>query len=132
MAASGPWARLEDQERNLSKEPGVDQVYVATGPLYEHFVGSLPGTNKVHTIPSGYWKIIVVGSSPETGLYASFVMNQETPKGADFCDYQVTVDHIEERSGLTFWSTLPQAMQATLKARQGQLPSRIGCSRTKA
>jgi len=128
----GPWARLEDQERNLSKEPGVDQVYVATGPLYEHFVGSLPGTNKVHTIPSGYWKIIVVGSSPETGLYASFVMNQETPKGADFCDYQVTVDHIEERSGLTFWSTLPQALQATLKARQGQLPSRIGCSRTKA
>ena len=72
----------------------------------------------------------MVGSSPETGLYASFVMNQETPKGADFCDYQVTVDHIEERSGLTFWSTLPQAMQTTLKARQGQLPSRIGCSRT--
>ncbi|OEC47657.1 DNA/RNA non-specific endonuclease [Pseudomonas sp. AP42] len=128
----GPWARLEDRERNLSKEPGVDQVYVATGPLYEHFVGSLPGTNKVHTIPSGYWKIIVVGSSPETGLYASFVMNQETPKGADFCDYQVTVDHIEERSGLTFWSTLPQALQATLKTKQGQLPNRIGCNRTKA
>ncbi|MFK3605336.1 endonuclease [Pseudomonas sp. AP19] len=123
----GAWAHLEDQERNLSKAPGIDQVYVTTEPLYEHFVGTLPGTNKVHTIPSGYWKIIFVGRSPEDGLYASFVMNQETPKGANFCDYQVTVEHIEERSGLTFWNQLPPSVQAALKAKQGQLPSRIGC-----
>lgn len=123
----GPWARLEDQERNLSKEAGVDQVFVTTGPLYEHFVGTLPGTNKVHTIPSGYWKIIFVGSSPENGIYASFVMNQETAKGANFCDSQVTVNQIEERSGLTFWSNLPQTVQTALKSKQGQLLSRIGC-----
>lgn len=123
----GPWARLEDQERNLSKDPTIDQVYVATGPLYERFVGTLPGTNKVHTIPSGYWKIIFVGSSPETGLYASFVMNQDTPRDANFCAYQVTVAQIEERSGLTFWSRLPQPVQESLKSRLGQLPSRIGC-----
>jgi endonuclease G len=54
-------------------------------------------------------------------------MNQETPKGANFCDYQVTVEHIEERSGLTFWNQLPPSVQAALKAKQGQLPSRIGC-----
>lgn len=123
----GPWARLEDQERYLSKDPTIDQVYVATGPLYERFVGTLPGTNKVHTIPSGYWKIIFVGSSPETGLYASFVMNQDTPRDANFCAYQVTVAQIEERSGLTFWSRLPQAVQESVKSRLGQLPSRIGC-----
>jgi endonuclease G len=123
----GPWARLEDQERNLSKDPTIDQVFVATGPLYEHFVATLPGTNKVHTIPSGYWKIIFVGSSPENGLYASFVMNQDTPRNANFCAYQVTVAQIEERSGLTFWSHLPQPVQDALKSRQGQLPSRIGC-----
>ncbi|MFQ6591064.1 MULTISPECIES: DNA/RNA non-specific endonuclease [Pseudomonas] len=123
----GPWARLEDQERNLSKDPSIDQVYVATGPLYEHFVGTLPGTNKVHTIPSGYWKIIFVGSSPENGLYASFVMNQETRRDASFCDYQVTVAQIEERSGLTFWSNLPQPVQDALKSKQGQLPTHLGC-----
>lgn len=123
----GPWARLEDQERNLVKDPTIDEVYVATGPLYEKFIGTLPGTNKVHTIPSGYWKIVFVGSSPEKGLYASFVMNQDTPRAANFCDYQVTVDQIEERSGLTFWSELPQVVQTALKSRQGQLPARIGC-----
>lgn len=123
----GPWARLEDQERNLSQDPTVDKVYVSTGPLYEHFVGTLPGTQKVHTIPSGYWKIIFVGSSPEKGQYASFVMNQESPRNANFCSYQVTVAQIEARTGLTFWSDLPAPVQVALKSKQGQLLSRIGC-----
>lgn len=123
----GPWARLEDQERSLSKDPSVDQVFVVTGPLYEHYVGTLPGTNKVHTIPSGYWKIIFVGNSPENGLYASFVMNQETPRDANFCAYQVTVAQIEERTGLMFWNGLPQPVQEALKSRQGLLPGRLGC-----
>ena len=123
----GPWARLEDQERNLSKDAAIDEVYVMTGPLYEKFIGTLPGTNKVHTIPSGYWKIIFVGKSPENGLYASFIMNQDSPKSANFCDYRATVEQIEERSGLTFWSGLPQMVQTALKSRQGQLPQKIGC-----
>lgn len=123
----GPWARLEDQERNLSKDAAIDEVFVMTGPLYEKFIGTLPGTNKVHTIPSGYWKIIVVGKSPEDGLYASFIMNQDSPKAGNFCDYRATVEQIEERSGLTFWSGLPQMVQTALKTRQGQLPQKIGC-----
>ncbi|MGF6513030.1 endonuclease G [Pseudomonas sp. BT76 TE3572] len=124
----GAWARLEDQERNLSKVPDVDAVYVATGPLYEKNIGSLPGTNKIHTIPSGYWKVIFTGSTPANGLYAAFIMEQSTPRSASFCDFQVTVEEIEERSGLTLWSNLPQDVQADLKSKRGQLPQKIGCA----
>lgn len=123
----GAWARLEDQERNLSKAEGVDAVYVATGPLYERNIGSLPGTNKVHTIPSGYWKVIFVGSTPVGGQYAAFIMEQSTPRAANFCDYQVTVSEIEERSGLILWSALPQDVQTGLKTEKGGLLSRFGC-----
>ena len=124
----GAWARLEDQERNLSKEPDVDAVYVATGPLYEKNIGSLPGTNKIHTIPSGYWKVIFTGSTPANGLYAAFIMEQSTPRSASFCDFQVTVEEIEERSGLTLWSSLSQDVQADLKSKRGQLSQKIGCA----
>jgi endonuclease G len=123
----GAWARLEDQERNLSKAPDVDAVYVATGPLYEKHIGSLPGTNKIHTIPSGYWKVIFTGSTPANGLYASFIMEQNTPRSASFCGLQVTVDEIEERSGLILWSNLPEGVQADLKSKPGQLSQKIGC-----
>ena len=124
----GAWARLEDQERNLSKAPDVDAVYVVTGPLYEKNIGSLPGTNKIHTIPSGYWKVIFTGCTPANGLYAAFIMEQSTPRSASFCDFQVTVEEIEERSGLTLWSNLPQDVQADLKSKRGQLPQKIGCT----
>ncbi|MCY1396064.1 Nuclease precursor [compost metagenome] len=123
----GAWERLEARERALSKEPGIEAVYVVTGPLYERFIGTLPGSNKVHTIPSGYWKVIFIGRTPEEGAYASFVMDQSTPRKANFCDFQVTVEDIEKRSGLTLWSALPVMAQAALKSRQGQLPKRLGC-----
>jgi len=123
----GAWARLEDQERSLSKAADIDVVYVATGPLYERRIGSLPGTNKVHTIPSGYWKVIFAGVTPADGLYGAFVMEQGTPRTASFCDYQVTVAEIEERSGLTLWGGLPELVQRGLKTRPGGLPARMGC-----
>ncbi|WP_237881404.1 DNA/RNA non-specific endonuclease [Pseudomonas sp. PGPR40] len=124
----GAWARLEDQERSLSKAPDVDAVYVVTGPLYEKNIGSLPGTNKVHTIPSGYWKVIFTGSTPANGLYAAFIMEQSTPRSANFCDLQVTVNEIEKRSRLILWSGLPEDVQADLKSKRGQLPQKIGCA----
>lgn len=123
----GPWARLEEKERNLSKVSSIGSVSVITGPLYEHFVGTLPGTQKPHKIPSGYWKIIFVGSTPENGLYASFVMDQETPHGADYCHYQVGINEIESRSGLKVWRGLPEAVQASLKSKTGSLTAKLGC-----
>jgi len=123
----GAWSVLENRERMLRNDPDVEGVYVVTGPLYERDMGVLPNATKAHTIPSGYWKVIFIGSSPEQGLYASFVMDQDTPKSADFCTQQVTVEEIEKRSGLKIWSALPPDVQATLKTQPGQLAQRLGC-----
>ncbi len=123
----GAWAALEDRERSLSKRADVDEVHVLTGPLYERYIGTLPGTATPHTIPSGYWKIIFVGTTPEAGLYAAFIMQQETPRGASYCSSQTTVDEIEKRAGLTVWSNLPTSVQASLKSRPGHLAATIGC-----
>jgi endonuclease G len=123
----GAWARLENEERRLGKTDGIDAVYVATGPLYERAMGSLPGTKKVHTIPSGYWKVIFLGRTPADGMFAAFIMEQSTPREDNFCKYQVTVAEIEERSGLTLWSGLPVDVQGALKSKRGNLPQKIGC-----
>ena len=123
----GPWAVLENRERRLRNDPDVEGIHVITGPLYERDMGVLPAATKSHAIPSAYWKVIFIGSSPEQGLYASFVMDQDTPRSADFCAQQVTVDEIERRSGLTLWSSLPADVQARLKQQPGLLAQRLGC-----
>jgi hypothetical protein len=79
-------------------------------------------------LPSGYWKIIFIGSSPDKGEYAAFLLDQATPKSASFCDYQVTVEEIERRThpALSFWSALPAGIARRLKSRKGSLAKRWG------
>ena len=124
----GPWAYLENQERKLIQKEAVHNVYVVTGPLYERFIGTLPGTTKEHVIPSGSWKVIFTGNSPADGYYASFLMDQNTPRFADYCEFQVTIEDIENRSGLTIWSGLTSEVKNTLRVEKGLLPAMIGCS----
>ncbi|UXD25294.1 Nuclease precursor [Yersinia enterocolitica] len=124
----GAWARLEDQERKLANSAEVTEVYSVTGPLFENDIATLPADGSVQ-IPSGYWKVIFIGTSPDQGQYAAFLMEQGIPRSARFCDYQVTVDVIEEKTNpkLKIWSDLPEDIANTIKSEQGTLAKEIGC-----
>lgn len=125
----GPWVRLEAKERELANRSDVTAVYSVTGPLFERHIATLPADPSVE-IPSAYWKIIFIGVSPDKGQYAAFLMDQTTPKSANFCDYQVTVDLIESKTHpkLTIWSSLPANVSALIKATKGTLANEMGCS----
>ena len=124
----GAWARLEDKERALAERRDVAAVWSVTGPLFERHIATLPAAPEVE-LPSGYWKIIFIGSSPDKGEYAAFLLDQATPKSASFCDYQVTVEEIERRTHptLSFWSALPAGIARRLKSRKGTLAKEMGC-----
>ncbi|MEQ9941073.1 DNA/RNA non-specific endonuclease [Pectobacterium aroidearum] len=119
----GAWVRLEDKERALSNSK---TVYTVTGPLFERNIATLPNAPTVQ-IPSGYWKVLFTGSSPANGEYAAFIMDQNTPRNANFCNFQVTVSQIEQKTGLNIWSALPANVASTIKAQKGSLGSDLGC-----
>lgn len=119
----GAWVRLEDKERALSN---TTAVYTVTGPLFERNIATLPNAAGVQ-IPSGYWKVLFTGSSPADGKFAAFIMNQDTPRAANFCTFQVTVSEIEQKTGLTIWSALPANVANAIKSQKGALASDLGC-----
>lgn len=123
----GPWKNLEDKVRALAKRPGVNEVFGMTGPLYERALPALPHASQSHRIPSGYWKIVAIADGA-TVRVAAFVMDQDTPRSANFCDYRATVNEVEHRSKLDFFSTLPNAEQAALESQPGTLMTDLGCS----
>ncbi|WP_193172378.1 DNA/RNA non-specific endonuclease [Nisaea nitritireducens] len=115
----GPWKRLEGAVRKLAKSR-AGHVHVITGPLYERDMPPLPQADEAHRVPSGYWKIISLLRGDELEV-AGFVLDQETPRKADFCDkaYKVSVAEIALRSGLTFAPGLVSSPVKTLRARLG-------------
>jgi len=108
-----PWKRLEDKVRELVSEYG--EVWVMTRPLYEEEMPPLPHCDEEHTVPSGYWKIVVVSGAGATQV-AAFIMEQDTDRYAEVQDHLVTVADVEERSGLSFFWELPTAEQDALKS----------------
>lgn len=126
----GAWASLENRVRELARQDDVSVVHVVTGPLFERHIATLPEDATVE-IPSGYWKVLFTGTAPSKseGNYAAFIMDQNTPRSANFCDYQVTVEAIEHKTKplLTLWSDLPETVARVVKTTTGNLAQKLGC-----
>lgn len=123
----GAWVRLEDKERALANRSDITAVYTVTGPLFEQNIATLPNASSIQ-IPSGYWKILFTGSSPANGKFAAFIMDQNTPQNANFCNFQVTVNQIEQKTGLKIWSSLSANEASAIKSQKGSLGNDLGCS----
>lgn len=111
----GPWQRLEGKERELSKRLNVP-VYVYTGPLFERPMRPMPNGPKFHRVPSGYWKVILTADQ----RLSAFLMDQNTPRGANHCDSRLVLQEVELRSRLYLF---PQYDMSGF----GSLDGELGC-----
>jgi endonuclease G len=126
----GPWEKLESAERALAKSPGVAAVYSMTGPLYEAEMPQLPKAHLSHVVPSGYWKVVAIedGDGDGDGIRAvAFIMHQDAPRAGTFCNYEVTLGAVEQRSHLTFFSDLLSTQRESLLSAPKSLAQALGC-----
>jgi endonuclease G len=118
----GPWKNLEGAVRKLVRTGTT--VWVLTGPLYEVPQSGLPSTTESHTVPSGYWKIVCIEKGDSLEL-AAFILHQDAGQSDDYCSglvdagSPVTVDVVEQRSGLDFFRDLPDATEQALESGEG-------------
>jgi len=123
----GPWERLENAERMLAKRGGVEAVYVLTGPIYAETMPMLPRADEAHQVPSGYWKVVAVRTA--NGIHtASFIMHQDTPRRAAFCDYLSPIEEIERQTNLRLFPNLPKVDGGAKPRGVPLLSSHLGCS----
>jgi endonuclease G len=111
----GPWVKIEEMERDFARAGAV--VYVMTGPLYERDMPPLPDCDEPHRVPSGYWKIVATqsGEDYDSVRVPAFILDQETPRGADPLNYIVAVDEIESRAHLDVMWELPDDVEAKIR-----------------
>lgn len=113
----GVWKDLESKERELCIQ--FKTIYVMTGPLYEKTMPKLLNADEEHTIPSGYWKIIIVPENEKETNFnvTAFIFEQDTPKikNNSLLKFIVSIDEIEKRSGLDFFWMLEANQEKPLE-----------------
>lgn len=104
----GMWAKAEAEVRNWAKDYGI--VFVVTGPILEKQPEEYLsiGINKV-SVPEFYYKIMLSPVSLDKEpvdweIFACIIPNQKNE--GSFKDFCVTVDEIEERTGIDFFPML--------------------------
>ena len=106
----GIWKDLEAQVRSFAISE--KDIFVVTGPILPKTKTITIGQNKV-TVPDAYYKVVYDRTSPEK-MIGFILPNAESSKRLQ--DFAVTVDVVEQATGLDFFNLLPQPQQEQLES----------------
>lgn len=106
----GVWKDLEAQVRYFAITE--KDIYVVTGPVLPKTKTVTIGGNRV-TVPTHYYKVIYDRTPPEKMI--GFILPNEG-SNRPLRDFAVTVDAVEDATGLNFFSTVPQPKQEQLES----------------
>ena len=105
----GIWSKLEKQVRHFAKRE--KRIVVVTGPILPAEKTITIGSNRV-TVPQYYYKVIYDTTPPEKMI--GFVLPNKG-SSADLRTFVVTVDRVEELTGLDFFSAVPKEKQEQME-----------------
>lgn len=109
------WQRLEEVVIDRFV-PRFGEVQVITGPVFPaSFFDNLLNRVGFVEVPDAFYKIVVVPGDTPRGL--AFIMPQEVRGDEPLGDYLVTIDEVEERTGLDFFPRLSETAAAALESR---------------
>ena len=102
----GIWSSLEGQVRDWALN--YQKLYVVTGPIFKGII-SIIGGNKV-IVPGYYYKVLFDGNNKMIGL---ILPNSSSTKS--LVQFVVTVDQIEEQTGIDFFPGLEDKLENRLE-----------------
>lgn len=103
------WERLENYERRWANM--YQALFIYTGPIYKkQRIHQTIGYNKV-AVPDYYFKILY---APLQNKAIAFVVPNAQVNRDDVAKYRVSIDSIEQRTGLKFFTALPEEQRQSL------------------
>jgi len=106
----GIWKKLEGQVRKWAISN--DEIYVVTGPILEEGLLTI-GINNV-SAPGAYFKVILDYKAPEIKAIGFILPNQSSKQPLK--TYAVSVDFVEDRTGIDFFYKLPDDIENRLES----------------
>ena len=107
---AGIWNRLEIQVRNWARE--YDSLWVVTGGVLTDDLSDI-GYESV-SVPEAFYKIVIRGSEDRLEAIAFLIPHIESALPLN--EFRVTVDSIEELSGIDFFEALDDKLESRLES----------------
>ncbi|RKX90445.1 MAG: DNA/RNA non-specific endonuclease [Spirochaetes bacterium] len=107
----GIWKELEEMVRTWAEENG--SLYVVTGPVLNKPYYQTIGENKV-AVPEFYYKVLLDYKEPEIKGIGFILPNKKCDDGVE--NYAVTIDKVEEVTGIDFFPKLPDAEEEKIES----------------
>lgn len=121
---SGIWSNLENAIRSLTTS--VDTIYVVTGPCYRKsggnetisYLTANSGVNPSRVpVPNYFFKVLLKVRRQGSGIVSAsavgFWFEHRAYSGGDYASCAVSVDQIEQWTGLDFFVNLPDNIEST-------------------
>ena len=105
----GAWRLLEEKIHRWGKRD--KRLIIATGPIMGKAVRTT-GKSCAVAIPEAFYKVVY---APDQGRAIAFIYPNE-PVSGSFKRFAVTVDEVERRTGLDFFSSLPDNLENALES----------------
>ena len=110
------WAALDRAIRGWADKRGI--LFVVSGPVFNSDSG--PRLNDLVAVPNAYFKAVY--DPTEQAVLAFLLPNDESNVASvDLAKFLVSVDDIEERTGLDLFSGLTEQLQKSLEAVSGDI-----------
>ncbi|MEM0519511.1 DNA/RNA non-specific endonuclease [Aequorivita flava] len=102
---AGIWNRLEQKVRYWARK--YDGVYVVTGGVLKGDLNTIGHENV--SVPNKFYKIVVDVSGESYKAIAFLIPNK--PSRESFYEYAVSIDEIEDATGIDFFPQLPDSIE---------------------
>ena len=106
---AGIWNKLEQKTRYWAKK--YHTLYVITGGILEDHLKTI-GKEKV-SVPNYFYKVLLDNTQPEIKAIAFLIPHKDSNK--PLYTYVVSIDEIEQKTGLDFFKNLPDSLENKLE-----------------
>ena len=105
------WGDLEESCRKWAEKYGT--VYIACGPIYDTKSPKRIGEHKV-AVPDRFFKVVLIYNR-KNPIAMGFLFENKAHH-QDLRNYMVTVDQVEEATGLDFFSKVPDSIEKRIES----------------
>lgn len=105
------WGDLEESCREWAKKYG--RIYIACGPIYDTATPKRIGEHKV-AVPDRFFKVVLIYNR-KNPIAMGFLFENKAHH-QNLKNYMVSVDQVEETTGLDFFSKLPDEVENRIES----------------